>query len=162
MTHSDVPKNVISGSMLSKDDKGTYILVIELSKTQNLRPGKLPRSEFKYGMYLYIGRDRRALQARLKRHLRKDKKTFWHIDYLLKKAQVKEIWIKKDFFDECETASQIREFSPFVLSAQQGFGSSDCGCPGHLFYCFCTPEELKSLRKHISFEKVELDENQTV
>jgi Uri superfamily endonuclease len=159
MLHLDLSRICFSDDVLSRDNKGTYILVIELTKTQNIRPGKLPRSEFQKGMYLYIGRARRALQARLKRHFRRDKKTFWHIDYLLKKAHIKEIWIKKDFFDECDTASKIREFLPSILSAQKGFGSSDCGCPGHLFYCLCTPEELKSLRKHLMFKKVKFDGN---
>jgi len=159
MMHSDLPRICFSDFVLSRNNMGTYILVIELTKTQNIKPGKLPRSEFQKGMYLYIGRARRALQARLKRHFRRNKKTFWHIDYLLKKAQIKEIWIKKDFFDECDTARKIREFLPSVLSAQKGFGSSDCGCPGHLFYCLCTPEELKLLRKHLMFKKVKFDEN---
>lgn len=157
--HSDLSKICFSDFVLSRSNKGTYILVIELTETQEIKPGKLPKSEFQKGMYLYIGRARKALQARLKRHFRRQKKTFWHIDYLLKKAHIKELWIKENFFDECRTARKIREFHPSILPAQKGFGSSDCSCPGHLFYCLRTPEELKSLRKHIRFEKVEFDGN---
>ncbi len=64
--HSNASRLCFSDSVLSRENKGTYILVIELTKTQRIRQGKLPRSEIQKGMYLYIGRARRALQIRLK------------------------------------------------------------------------------------------------
>lgn len=137
-----------------RDNKGTYILVIELTNAQEIRPGKLPGKEFKKGIYLYIGRAKRALQARLKRHLRSQKKVHWHIDFLLTRAQIKEIWIKENSFDECRTARRIKELFPSVQLAQNGFGSSDCRCPGHLLYLPHSLAELKSIRKRIFFKKV--------
>lgn len=136
------------------NNKGTYILVIELTKTQRIRAGKLPGTEFKKGMYLYTGRAKRALQARLKRHLRSQKKAHWHIDFLLNKAHIKEIWIKENFSEECQTVKRIREIFPSVQLAQNGFGSSDCRCSGHLLYSLNGLEELKSVRKSIMFKKV--------
>lgn len=57
-------------------------MVIELAKTQRIRPGKLPRLRFEKGTYLYIG------------------KAHWHIDFLLNRAHINEIWIKENFFQK--------------------------------------------------------------
>ncbi len=141
------------------NNKGAYILVIELTKTQRIRAGKLPGTEFQKGIYLYIGRARRALRARLKRHLCTQKKVHWHIDFLLKRAYIKEIWIKENFFAECQTAKRIRELFPSVQLAQNGFGSSDCRCSGHLLYSPNGLEQLKSVRKSILFRKVKFNGN---
>jgi Uri superfamily endonuclease len=137
-----------------RNNKGTYILIIEMPKTRRIKAGKLPKSTFPKGTYLYIGRSRSSLQARLKRHLSHQKKIHWHIDFLLKRAHIMEIWIRENFFDECGTARRIRELFPSVLPAQNGFGSSDCRCPGHLLYSPGSIKELESLRQSIMFEKV--------
>ena len=49
---------------------------------------------FKKGDYLYIGSAKSCLETRLQRHLRKEKRIFWHIDYFLKnqKAKILQIW----------------------------------------------------------------------
>jgi Uri superfamily endonuclease len=152
--HPDLSRIGFTDFAPQRHNKGTYILIIELTKAQEIRPGKLPGTEFKKGIYLYIGRAKRALQARLKHHLSSQKKAHWHIDFLLNRAHIKEIWIKENFFDECRTARRIRELFPSVQLAQNGFGSSDCRCPGHLLYSLNGLEELKSIRKRILFKKV--------
>ena len=89
---------------------------------------------FKKGDYIYIGSAKGCLEARLRRHLKKDKKNFWHIDYLLKdeRTQISQIWmILKSI--ECETA-EIFYRNPFTETVRKGFGSSDCKCETHLFY----------------------------
>ena len=159
MTHHGFSRNGFADSAPHRNDKGTYILVIELTKTQKIKAGKLPGTEFKKGMYLYIGRAKRALQTRLERHLRSQKKAHWHIDFLLNRAHIKEIWMKENFFDECQTAKRIRGLFPSVQLAQNGFGSSDCRCSGHLLYAPNGLEELKSVRKSILFKKVKTNGN---
>ena len=49
---------------------------------------------FKKGDYLYVGSTRGCLETRLQRHLRKEKRIFWHIDYFLEnqKAKILQIW----------------------------------------------------------------------
>ena len=49
---------------------------------------------FKKGDYFYIGSAKGCLETRLQRHLRKEKRIFWHIDYLLENQKVKilQIW----------------------------------------------------------------------
>lgn len=159
MVHPEISRIESTALAPHKNLKGTYILVIELTNTQKIRAGKLPETKFKKGIYLYIGRAKRALQARLNRHLRSQKKAHWHIDFLLNKAHIKEIWIKENFFDECLTARTIKGLLASVQPAQDGFGSSDCRCSGHLLYSPNSLEEFTSLRKSISFKKVKINGN---
>jgi hypothetical protein len=83
------------------EERGLYLLVLRLKKGQKIKAGKLPKTYFSSGCYLYVGRAKRGLKKKLDRHLRKDKKLFWHIDYFLRKAEVMDIWIKLNYFDEC-------------------------------------------------------------
>jgi sugar fermentation stimulation protein A len=141
-----------------QQDKGVYILLVHLDKTHKIKPGRLPEADYERGTYLYVGRAKTGLQARLKRHLRKEKKRFWHIDYLLEKAEVAEVWIRKNDFAECDTAGKIQDFIPSAPKAIHGFGSSDCRCPSHLFYFAPETRRLNSLRKKLGFNKVGIDE----
>jgi Uri superfamily endonuclease len=102
----------------------TYILVAELAQDTDITVGKLGKIQFKKGRYLYVGSA--PSEHRLKRHLRKDKKLFWHIDYFLEKAEIKKIFIVEG--KECEVARKMD--LPYI----KGFGCSDCRCPSHLFY----------------------------
>jgi len=145
---------------LKKQDKGTYLLVIEVRENQKISVGKHSAKNFSKGIYLYVGRAKGGLQRRIERHLSKKKKNFWHIDYLLQKAEVQEVWIRRDFFDECQTALEVRSLLKYSLIPLKKFGASDCNCPSHLFYLPESKGSLKSLREKISFEKVEIYGNQ--
>ncbi len=146
--------------MLGKEqDKGTYILLISLKKAQNIKPGKLPEVYYKKGTYLYVGRARTGLRARLSRHIQSQKKLFWHIDYLLQKSEIAAIWIRQNYFAECHTADMIRNFLPETAQVIRGFGSSDCRCLGHLFYLPPGTGGLRSLQNKIGFAKVEINGN---
>lgn len=140
-------------------DTGIYFLVAKLKSKQRISAGKLPACVFKPGIYLYSGRAKRNLRGRLQRHLKKEKKLFWHIDYFLKKAEIKEIWVKYDFFDECQAVSQVKKLIKDADFPQMKFGSSDCLCHSHLIYL---PEgtNLSDLRKELSLKKVKPDGNQ--
>lgn len=138
-------------------DSGLYILVLELKERQRIKPGRLPETEFERGTYFYVGRARCGLSKRLERHLRKRKKLFWHIDYLLRKAEVVNIWIKPNSFDECRTVRQIRKSVKDSIIPLKKFGASDCRCPGHLIY-LPEVEDLENLRKRIALEKPEIRE----
>lgn len=109
-----------------------YILLIEIEEKLLLTIGKLGTFQFKPGFYLYVGSARRNLPARINRHLSKNKKLYWHIDYLLTQGEVIEVILIKEN-EECRIVSAIREI-PGVSLPVPGFGSSDCKCPAHLFY----------------------------
>jgi Uri superfamily endonuclease len=112
--------------------KGIYVLVISVHKDISLNVGALGTVNFEKGLYAYVGSAQKSLEKRIGRHLRKDKRKFWHIDYLLDDDSVK---VLKVFFEkvgkseECKVANKIGE----RRVSTEGFGSSDCKCESHLF-----------------------------
>ncbi|MGQ9673628.1 MAG: GIY-YIG nuclease family protein [Candidatus Aminicenantales bacterium] len=136
-------------------DGGLYLLILGLKRGRTLKAGRLPKTYFKPGLYLYVGRAKHGLRKRLERHRRKEKKLFWHIDYFLRATRIEGIWVKLNSFDECRTVSQIREILKRSEVSQERFGASDCQCPGHLLYL---PEarDLEELRKRLAFENLEV------
>lgn len=110
--------------------KGIYILVIEVKKDLKKSVGKLGDIFFSSGYYVYIGSAQNNLEKRIKRHISKRKKLWWHIDYLLEEKDVviKEVLFKMlDKSWECKIAKSIRGI-PI-----DKFGSSDCNCESHLY-----------------------------
>ena len=63
--------------------RGVYVLVVSIDEPASLKVGRLGRLSFKKGLYAYVGSGQVGLRARVARHLRRNKKRFWHIDYLL-------------------------------------------------------------------------------
>jgi len=111
--------------------KGSYVLLIELPEERTIATGSLKDTHFQSGCYAYVGSAMGGLRSRLSRHLRRNKKLHWHIDYLLEWASVKDIVIyETEDRVECTIA---RAFSRRFNSVP-GFGSSDCKCTSHLFF----------------------------
>ena len=111
---------------------GTYALVLYLSRAQTIRVGKLGMFKFPRGYYIYIGSALNGLAQRIARHLRSNKKNFWHIDYLLAHVQVKEVWTHRGGERlECLWARAALALSRAKIVAPS-FGASDCDCPAHL------------------------------
>lgn len=126
---------------------GIYVLVLFLEEDKNLKIGSLGCIPFERGLYGYVGSARGpgGLRARISRHLRVEKKVFWHIDCLLQDASVEVtkvgfIVTKKDL--ECTLGKKLvkRGAEPTVPR----FGSSDCPCETHLFRVRDVP--LQSVR----------------
>ena len=111
--------------------KGCYCLIIKVDETSTIKIGKkLGEIQFKKGFCVYVGSAMNSLESRLKRHLSKEKKMHWHIDYLLKKAEIVDIIYNEDKKVECE-------LSQYLASKTEGikdFGCSDCECESHLHY----------------------------
>ncbi|MFC2165909.1 DUF123 domain-containing protein [Acidobacteriota bacterium] len=144
---------------MPQDDRGIYVLVIDFKKKLDIKVGQLGIRTFLPGKYLYVGRAKQYLGGRLKRHLRKDKKNFWHIDYLLQESQIEDIWIKHNVFDECRIAATILSQCKEESLPIQGFGSSDCRCPSHLIHFTGHEGGLPKIRKNIEFKKAGIHEN---
>jgi len=86
------------------------------------------------GLYVYTGSASRGLDARIARHMRKEKKLRWHIDYLLRQAEIVEVRrVETEERIECEMNRQVLA-RPGASVVVPGFGSSDCRCPSHLVY----------------------------
>lgn len=115
----------------------SYVLHIRMNRTERIRIGKLGTYSFAGGHYLYTGSARRALEARIRRHLAEDKNRHWHIDYLLDAASVQTVYVSDR--PECDLARWVREQTGGTEPAQ-GFGSSDCTCNTHLLHTSDRPE----------------------
>lgn len=113
-------------------DQGAYVLVLELDKPAEMEVGALGNRSFPAGSYLYVGSAMQNLSARVERHLRRRKRFHWHVDYLRDQAaRVQAFAIRGSRRRECEIAAWFADrFSQPI----DGFGSSDCHCPSHLYY----------------------------
>ena len=111
--------------------KGVYVLLLQLDESQQISVGRLGMRYFSKGSYAYVGSALNGIESRVNRHLSNDKKHFWHIDYLLDKAHIFEVvLIPAEEKLECTLAMALKE----KLLCISCFGSSDCHCPGHLFF----------------------------
>jgi len=110
---------------------GSYVLVIENDKDQNIQIGKLGKLFFKKGFYAYVGSALNGLEHRINRHRNSGKNVHWHIDYLLDKTNIAYVFIKESKVkEECKIAHIFKE----KLKSVSNFGCSDCNCSSHLFY----------------------------
>ena len=111
--------------------KGSYVLLIDLAESARLTVGRLGTFEFPPGLYFYCGSALNGLEARLRRHLRQDKKLHWHIDYLTAVAPVvRVLWTASEERWECRWAEVLMNRGCNAVA--RGFGSSDCRCSTHL------------------------------
>ncbi len=111
---------------------GIYVLQISIGRSISVKVGKLGSIRFDKGPYVYVGSAQNSLEKRVRRHLSKQKKIFWHIDYLLANRHVKIIRV---FFKRAEKSEECRfaaEMAKSILPIT-GFGSSDCRCLSHLY-----------------------------
>lgn len=115
-------------------DRGLYLLVMRLEESIHLAAGKLPETLLDPGSYLYVGRAKKNLRARVARHLRSRKRLFWHIDYLLQYASIDKVGYRFDLLDECRTVRSLQKHLPGCRIPLPNFGASDCHCQGHLLY----------------------------
>jgi len=113
-------------------DSGLYVAVFRLVQPHEIAVGRLGRHRFPVGFYFYVGSAQRNLPARLARHAKKSKPLRWHADYLSVVAEmIGAMIVAGPQSQECALAGQLAELFDVPVP---GFGSSDCGCPSHLFY----------------------------
>lgn len=111
--------------------KGVYVLLIHLPFPLRTEIGSLGTVQFSPGYYAYVGSALGGVDQRVGRHLRKNKKVHWHIDYLLSRSKVVDVVAAEtDEGKECAVAQQLAK----KLKSVHGFGCSDCTCESHLFF----------------------------
>jgi Uri superfamily endonuclease len=137
----EIDANFIS-QLRGRTTTGIYVLLLFVSEEITLTIGKLGINNFTMGYYSYtgsaFGNGATSLKNRIRRHLSKEKRKFWHIDYLLADERVSiEAVIVAETYEkvECETNQYIKK----TIGAKvpiMGFGSSDCrkNCGSHLLY----------------------------
>jgi Uri superfamily endonuclease len=133
--------------------KGVYVLTIDLKRQKQIKIGSLGQITFESGTYVYVGSAQNGLENRIKRHLSKNKKTFWHIDYFLKSGDsvISKVLIKVSPKSmECEIARSIAKDEKGIPH----FGSSDCKCESHFFKV----KDVQNLLSHLKsdFDMVEI------
>ena len=128
---------------------GSYVLILKLDRNTAIPVGRLGAIQFPTGYYIYAGSafGPGGLKSRVGRHLKRSKKCRWHIDYLRRFAEVKEIWytfhpekVECRWSEIFQTMRGVRIICP-------GFGSSDCRCESHLFFFIKKPGLLTFRRK---------------
>ena len=121
-------------------EKGSYILLIKLSKKLKLSISTLGEFELAPGNYVYVGSalGPGGLKPRILRHLASSKRIYWHIDYVTTNPSAKVEYISFILSNEkleCKIARELlnKGFVPVI----HGFGASDCieGCPSHFLKC---------------------------
>jgi Uri superfamily endonuclease len=111
--------------------KGVYVLIINVKKDTPVTVGALGEIIFTRGLYAYVGSAQSNLELRIKRHLKKKKVLFWHIDYMLDNAAAEILYVfvkEADRTEECNIARMMNGEGEAIA----GFGSSDCNCISHL------------------------------
>lgn len=104
---------------------------MELPERRKIKIGKLGTTCFKKGFYAYVGSAMNNLEKRVARHLKKNKKFHWHIDYFLKKGKIKKVFcLQNNKKQECKVAKKLAK----KFKSIKKFGCSDCKCETHLFY----------------------------
>jgi Uri superfamily endonuclease len=124
--------------------KGIYVLIIAIDSNISVETGAIGNLNFEKGLYAYVGSAQNNLEERVKRHIRTEKKKFWHIDYLLDnpRAKVLKVFYKRAGRpEECKIAKELGK-TGFPV---RGFGSSDCKCESHLIRV----EDYEFLREHM-------------
>ena len=117
--------------------KGIYALILNVRKEFSSDVGSLNKIKFKEGKYLYVGSALNSLEKRLQRHISKEKKIHWHIDYLTtsRHSSIEKIfYLETESKLECKLSQNIAKL-PNTVPIKR-FGSTDCksGCESHLYH----------------------------
>jgi len=107
-----------------------YRLHIRVARPVTVTVGRLGHFTFPAGRYVYTGSARRALEARIARHLaRGPKRLRWHVDHLLAAPGCTVTDVERHDADECALNRAVGGTVPVP-----GFGASDsrAGCGSHL------------------------------
>ncbi|WP_456366766.1 GIY-YIG nuclease family protein [Thermococcus sp.] len=109
--------------------KGSYFLVVRLKEDKVVRT-KAREFHLRGGYYVYVGSAMNSLEKRVKRHFSKEKRLHWHIDYLLKEAELLRAYlIPSEGRLEEELSREVSRFGEQV----EGFGASDIKVSTNLY-----------------------------
>ena len=127
---------------------GTYALVLESRSEVELQVGRLGVLRLQKGFYIYAGSafGPGGVKGRLAHHRKVARRPHWHVDYLRAVTRLAEIWYTYDAARrEHQWAAALAELAGATMPCP-GFGSSDCACPTHLFFCTERPAK-RSFRR---------------
>lgn len=118
--------------------RGIYLLEISASSNFYVDIKRYNGILFNKGFYYYSGSAQKNFGSRLKRHLKREKNIYWHIDYLTtsKYCKIDTLFLFEGGAKtlECELVNTLQTNFP-VLETIIGFGNGDCDkCESHLLY----------------------------
>jgi Uri superfamily endonuclease len=115
-----------------------YIVATWVPRRSQLPIASLGAIVFERGWYAYVGSARRGRHARVARHFRREKPLRWHADHLFSAFPPRLAWLVDGAIGECELADSLAGL-PGASRRPARFGSSDCGCDGHLVHSMRAP-----------------------
>ena len=134
-------------------DRGSYLLVLHLEKSQTLSIGSLGSLFFREGFYLYVGSAMAHLSKRLERHRRTHKRLHWHIDYLRAATHFHSaLPIRASMRIECSLAKILASLAHWSVP---GFGCSDCSCRSHLFGFRTNPLQIPAFQEMLLYFRMD-------
>lgn len=132
--------------------RGVYTLIIRFPRPCKAGIRKHMPVVVDRGLYLYTGsasgRGSTSLEGRIRRHLRREKKEFWHVDRILAYESahvVSVIYAVTTSKAECRVNAALLKHTN-ILAPFKGLGSSDCRCESHFLEA---RESLRSLRQGV-------------
>jgi len=141
------PTRPIEQRLPTTPARGTYILILRLPNDAEVTVGSMGSYRLPGGWYGYVGSalGSGGLRARLRHHLTPSDRPYWHIDYLRRATELHAIWLLESDLRREHAWSEIVAELPDATRPILRFGSSDCGCDGHLFHCAerPSPEEFR-------------------
>ena len=108
-----------------------YIVLTRVPRRSTLKVGSLGTVTLDRGWYAYVGSAARAREARVARHLAREKPLRWHADYLFTAFPAERAWLVDGADGECELAGALAAL-PGAERRPRRFGAGDCRCAGHL------------------------------
>jgi len=105
--------------------RGSYLLLLRLDQKVSIKHWTIEA-----GIYVYVGSAMGDLSARVARHLRKNKRKHWHIDYLLEHAKVLSVVMLPS---ERRLEEEISSALSKKFDGPEGFGSSDLKVKTNLY-----------------------------
>jgi Uri superfamily endonuclease len=132
--------------------RGVYTLIIRFSRHCKISVGARITAVVEPGLYLYtgsaLGRGSTSLEFRIRRHLRREKREFWHIDRLLaceSASVISVILAQTTGKAECGVNDALLEDRKLTVPFM-GIGSSDCRCESHFL---AAKRSLRSLQQEV-------------
>jgi len=118
---------------------GTYLLVMHAPRAASIVVGSVRVIEITPGWYLYVGSALGGLWQRVTRHLAREKRLRWHIDYLLQAMEIQEVWFRVGS-ERIECAWSRALAASRHMTAVGALGASDCSCRTHVYRCAQRPD----------------------
>ena len=146
----EIPWNAIEKEA---EDRGSYVLVLNLKRNRKIDVGKLGKIRFRKGFYIYVGSAMTNLSKRMERHRRLRKRHHWHIDELRAIAKFHSVLaVRSSDRLECEVAEALSKIAEWSVPR---FGSTDCSCETHLFGMASDPIQSEDFQKLLQYFRMD-------